>query len=104
MSGEFRGTTKNIGVHDKGKGLLLETETVYTDGKGAEVCKTVGATYVRTMTGFESKGKTYSMILKRPARAPDRVVEMETSPFQAELYRVNGDYNVGVSSIAPHHE
>ena len=93
-SGEFNAESRTIGVHDKGKGLLYERETKYIDpSTGEDVCKLVSGSFVRKLTGFESAGTTYSNIMKRPSREPDAVVEIETSPFQAELYRVNGDYN-----------
>ena len=93
VEGSFTTETSNIGLHDKGKGLLLENETIYRDDAGNEVCKTVGASYVRTITGFKSVGRSFSQIFARPTREPDHVVDMYIDPFQAEFYRVNGDYN-----------
>lgn len=92
-SGEFLSESKTIGVHDKGKGLLYERETKFLDPSGKEVCKLVSGSFVRKLTGFKSAGETFSNIMKRPSREPDAVVEIETSPYQAEFYRVNGDYN-----------
>jgi len=93
---ELSAEMSTIGVHDKGKGALIEQETTYyeANNRGAgPVCKTAAGLFVRDMVGFEGAGKTYSQIFKRPNRAPDKTLEMQTSPFLAQLYRLNGDYN-----------
>jgi acyl dehydratase len=94
LEGEF--TLKNtlLGIHKRGQGALVETETTISDGK---------TTYVRMVSGAflvgaknftpESAGKTNSENIKLPDRNPDTVENVQTSPNQTHVYRLSGDFN-----------
>lgn len=83
-----------IGIHKRGQGALVESETTISDDK---------TTYVRLVSGAflvgaknftpESAGSTYSENVKLPDRAPDSVEEIHTSPQQTHIYRLSGDFN-----------
>jgi len=91
--GKFKAVTKVLGLHDKGKGALQEMETTLFDESGAAVCKLVNGAFIRGLTGFKSAGKTMSMDVPIPKRPADKIVEEKTSPYQAHIYRLSGDYN-----------
>jgi acyl dehydratase len=92
---ELRSSTRVIGMHDKGgKAALMESETTHFDAlTGAPLSRAVSGLFIRGLGGFASAGRTMSATLKRPPRAPDRVLELPTLPQQALLYRLSGDYN-----------
>eukprot|EP00004_Rigifila_ramosa_P005693 TRINITY_DN16360_c0_g1_i1.p1 TRINITY_DN16360_c0_g1~~TRINITY_DN16360_c0_g1_i1.p1 ORF type:complete len:298 (-),score=69.14 TRINITY_DN16360_c0_g1_i1:34-927(-) len=91
--GKFKIQSRVIGFHDKGKGALQENETLMLNEAGEPVVKLVMGSFMRGVKGFESAGETYSKNYPAPSRAPDAVVEIKTSPDQALLYRLSGDYN-----------
>jgi multifunctional beta-oxidation protein len=82
------------------KELLLEgSSTLFARGAGG-----VGDRSRNAGELFRAHGSSLSNILrpdrgfataahKPPDRAPDRIVELKTSPRQAALYRLSGDYN-----------
>jgi len=94
LEGTFTLKDTLIGVHKRGQGALVETETTISDDKH---------TYVRIVSGAflvgakdftpESAGQTYSENIKLPARNADAVEELKTSPLQTHIYRLSGDYN-----------
>ncbi|CAH0482011.1 unnamed protein product [Peronospora belbahrii] len=65
LGGILTGKAKIISFNDKGKGTLMETQTQFEDEKGPMI----------------------------PKRQPDSHDEFKTSPFQAQIYRLSGDYN-----------
>ncbi|CAO1624317.1 unnamed protein product [Sympodiomycopsis kandeliae] len=85
------------GVHDKKTGLILEQEVKLIDPVGRLVATMVGSSFYRG----QSQGTNYSktLITNRPAtltppsRDPDYKMHVITSPAQAALYRLSGDYN-----------
>ncbi len=79
-------------IYDKGKGALVEIETVTKDSKGNDLFKNRFSTFIRGEGGFGGdKGPEPGF--EAPDRKPDRVVEMKTLPQQALLYRLSGDFN-----------
>mgnify|MGYP003695155355 FL=1 len=52
-----------------------------------------GGAFLVGAKNFEDSGTTFSEKIVPPARAPDAVEEVPTSPFQSQLYRLSGDYN-----------
>ncbi|KAK9895509.1 hypothetical protein P389DRAFT_154347 [Cystobasidium minutum MCA 4210] len=87
------------GVHDKGKGLIIETVSTLVDGKGTEYCHMVSASYnfgKFDLGGFsKSISPKLSVQTKKqpPAKDPDFVAEDKTTKEQALVYRLSGDYN-----------
>ena len=83
-----------VGVHKRGSGASVETEAVLFDADtGVEYTRMTSGTFLVGATNFENSGTTFSEKIKPPTRAPDRLVELPTSPAQAQLYRLSGDYN-----------
>jgi hypothetical protein len=81
------------GLYDKGKGALLRDETRFLDAQGETVAVTISGSYIRGLSGFESKGPPLPALPKPPSRSPDHVREEATSVEQALVYRLSGDYN-----------
>lgn len=87
------GRGKIIGVWDKGKNALLETEFTLVDPKTNEI-------YTRDVYGMIIRGaggwggeKGTSVEVQIPKRTPDAVVEETTFPNQNHIFRLSGDYN-----------
>jgi len=82
-----------VGVYDKIKGALIVTEAETVDERGQLLFRNTFGTFARGEGGFGgSRGPAGARNLP-PARPPDAVVEMKTSPQQALLYRLSGDRN-----------
>jgi len=94
LEGTFTLTSKLIGIHKRGQGALVESEATISDGKTTYV-RLVSGAFIMGAKNFtpESVGQTNSEAIKIPDRAPDSVVEFQTSPAQAQVYRLSGDYN-----------
>jgi 3-hydroxyacyl-CoA dehydrogenase/3a,7a,12a-trihydroxy-5b-cholest-24-enoyl-CoA hydratase len=86
-----RGTVKSI--YDKGKGAVINTEFVTYDEHGDELIRNELATFVRGAGGWGGERGPSAEVNVPPDRAPDKVVEDKTSPNQALLYRLSGDWN-----------
>jgi multifunctional beta-oxidation protein len=88
-------------VIDKGPGgaAVVRTEvTLSIASSGKPVARNESVVFLRGCGGFDGpKRGTHSgpstAENKPPSRAPDVVVEAATSPEQAALYRLSGDYN-----------
>lgn len=83
-------------VIDKGlgKGALLYLETTITDARSGEtVAISNSVTFARGDGGCGGPGGKPNDPHPIPERAPDAVVEYETLPQQALIYRLSGDYN-----------
>jgi acyl dehydratase len=83
---------KIAAIYDKGKGALVEIDVVTKNSKGEELFKNRFSTFIRGEGGFGGE-KGPEPKFEAPDRKPDRVVEMKTSPQQALLYRLSGDFN-----------
>lgn len=46
-----------LSLWDKGKGALLEMETVMKNAKGESVCRMVSGSFMRGLTGFKGAGR-----------------------------------------------
>jgi len=93
LSGTFENRKKVIGAYDKGSGALIVSEGVlYCKKTGQPIVRNVQSTFVRGLTGFGGE-RGPSVSDTTPTREPD-VVHKEFIPeFQAQLYRLSGDYN-----------
>ena len=60
---------------------------------GDLIFKLVTNLFIRGIGGFGHKGTVKNDIPKTPESAPDAEVEETTTPNQAFLYRLSGDYN-----------
>eukprot|EP00999_Lentomonas_sp_LEN2_P003107 NODE_958_length_1093_cov_63.995859_g914_i0.p1 GENE.NODE_958_length_1093_cov_63.995859_g914_i0~~NODE_958_length_1093_cov_63.995859_g914_i0.p1 ORF type:complete len:308 (+),score=71.00 NODE_958_length_1093_cov_63.995859_g914_i0:75-998(+) len=93
LEGNFQLKGKIIGVYDKGKGMLMQSESTMVDANGKAYCKLVSGTFIRGLGGFGGIKQPKEVVYKPPKRNPDFVEEFKTSPDQAQLYRLSGDYN-----------
>ncbi len=81
-------------VYDKGSGALLIADTVSRDEDGNEIALNRASLFIRKLTGFGGeRGPSSGGSNKAPERAPDAVVEEQTMPNQALIYRLSGDAN-----------
>jgi len=92
-NGELLLKQRVLGVHDKKTGALMETESILFDKNGTNYMKIISGAFFVGVSGFDSFGETNSVKLTIPNRPPDKVVEQATSPLQAHIYRLSGDYN-----------
>lgn len=92
VSGKLTTKPKVANIYDKGKGALIELEAETLDEAGDVVYYNVFGTFVRGEGGFGGE-KGPAAGNEAPDRAPDKVVEMNTLPQQALLYRLSGDPN-----------
>lgn len=84
--------TKVVSFFNKGKGTLMESETVIQDAEGP-IARLISGSFVRGLTGFEGKGRKLPPRVQIPKREPDARETFKTAPTQAQLYRLSGDYN-----------
>jgi len=87
-------TLKNtlLGIHKRGQGAIVESETIIQDDKTVYV-KIISGAFLVGAKDFENAGKTFSENIPVPKRNPDAVEEAKTLPNQAMIYRLSGDYN-----------
>lgn len=94
---ELNMTNKLIGVHKRGKGALVEFETLITDAKDhAKVyTRIVSGSFLVGAKDFapESAGQSNSLAVPVPSRPADSIVKVKVAPNQTQLYRLSGDYN-----------
>lgn len=91
-------TTKGqvIDVMDKKSGALVVTECISCDENGTPLIRNQSATFVVGAGNFGGKSKPTDQVIPTipsPSRTPDFVTTVTTSPDQAALYRLSGDYN-----------
>jgi acyl dehydratase len=93
-SGEVRTTARIAEIHDKGKAALVILETTTSDAASGEaLCTNRFKAFIRGEGGFGGDPGSPASTNDPPARAPDQVVECQTMPQQALLYRLSGDKN-----------
>ena len=81
-------------IYDKGKGALIEVMARTADPQGEPVFDNIFSLFVRGAGGFGGERGPAARQAEPPAdRAPDFSVTETTSPEQAALYRLSGDYN-----------
>lgn len=95
-SGKLSGQLRVAHVFDKGldKGAVIWTERELVDAaNGQAVCTLRSATVARGDGGFGGPAGQETRRPALPAREPDWVDALPTSPRAALLYRLNGDRN-----------
>lgn len=82
-------------VFDKGPGgaALIGTATDLRDETGRAFARLERVTFVRNGGGFGGQPAPARPREPDPATPPEHVVDLATDPFQALLYRLNGDLN-----------
>jgi len=98
-SGSLISETRILEVLDKGKAAAVTTIVETKDANSGQIIfENQSTVFIRGSGGFGGKrtGKDRGAATATnapPSRAPDAVVEEKTSPSQAALYRLSGDYN-----------
>jgi len=84
-----------VGIHKRGQGATIESETIIHDDKDKVYVKIISGTFLVGAKDFEpeSVGKSYSENIPVPKRNPDAVDESKTLLSQTHIYRLSGDYN-----------
>lgn len=90
---ELRLQSRLIGVHKRGSGASIETESQLVDASGKVYYKFVSGAFAVGAKNFKDGGVSFSSKVPVPSRAPDKVSEFKTNPFQTHVYRLSGDYN-----------
>jgi 3-hydroxyacyl-CoA dehydrogenase/3a,7a,12a-trihydroxy-5b-cholest-24-enoyl-CoA hydratase len=80
-------------IFDKGKNALVISAITTTDESGNELAYNEVTTFVRGAGGWGGDRGPSAEVNVAPTRAPDATVEEKTSPNQALLYRLSGDWN-----------
>ncbi len=92
VDGELVSKPKIANIYDKGKGALVEIDVETVDNKGDVVYYNRIGFFIRGEGGFGGE-KGPEPGYEAPDREPDEVVELETLPQQAAIYRLSGDSN-----------
>ena len=84
-----------IGAYDKGKdkGAVIIRRTVLRDDNGEKLATLIASQFARGDGGFSGPSEGQPEPHKVPSRAPDRSVDIATTPGQALVYRLCGDRN-----------
>jgi acyl dehydratase len=95
MGATFAAAGGTIGAFDKGKdkGAVIVNETVWTDEKGEKAVTVTGSTFARGDGGFGGPTEGAPEPHVMPTRKADLALDIQTSPDQALIYRLNGDRN-----------
>jgi acyl dehydratase len=91
-----RGEYEVLGVDDKGpeKGAVVFFEKrIIDDEDGGLICRVQSTYFLRGDGGCGSWGQALPAPSALPDRTPDKVIETQTLPRQALIYRLSGDYN-----------
>jgi len=80
-------------IYDKGRGALVVTDAETTDEAGEVLCVNTFGAFIRGEGGFGGDRGPSGPKNVPPERPPDEVVQMQTLPQQAAIYRLSGDRN-----------
>jgi len=80
-------------IYDKGRGALVVTDAETKDEAGEVICVNTFGAFIRGEGGFGGDRGPSGPKNVPPERAPDEIVEMQTLPQQAAIYRLSGDRN-----------
>lgn len=95
-TGAIRGEYAIVGVEDKGEGrgaLLHQSKELYDTANNTHLATVRSTLFLRGNGGEGGFGEAVAPPEKLPDTEPDTVVEIETLPRQALIYRLSGDYN-----------
>jgi len=91
--GNFVAKSRSLGLYDKGKGVVIPSETTLCTQDGKPFVKMVSSTFIRGIGGYGGDKGPNPVTYNPPNRPPDAVEEEKTVDIQAQLYRLSGDYN-----------
>lgn len=91
----FEIRSKVLGVYDKGKSSVTETEQRLVDAETGETyTRAIGSAFFVGQGGWGGPKGEKDPIYNPPAgKKPDATYELQLTPESALLYRLNGDYN-----------
>jgi acyl dehydratase len=96
VAATVRAANRIVEVLDKGKGkgaLVSIERTLYDAGTGEHLATTVTGAFCRGDGGFAEKPAPSREPHPVPSGPAEKTVTLATSPQQALLYRLNGDWN-----------
>ncbi|KXS19972.1 hypothetical protein M427DRAFT_28831 [Gonapodya prolifera JEL478] len=94
LEGELIARSRTSNVYDVGKAAILENETLLVDKSGKPYVKMVGQAFFRDAGGFGGpRPPKQGPEATPPSRPAEKVIAFKTSPTQAQVYRLSGDYN-----------
>ncbi|MEZ5218721.1 MAG: MaoC/PaaZ C-terminal domain-containing protein [Ilumatobacteraceae bacterium] len=91
--GEAVVTSKVVAMYDKGKAAVVVMEGTATSPDGTPLYSTTSAAFIRGEGGWGGDRGPSGPQNVPPERDPDHVVDSQTSPDQALVYRLSGDRN-----------
>jgi (3R)-3-hydroxyacyl-CoA dehydrogenase / 3a,7a,12a-trihydroxy-5b-cholest-24-enoyl-CoA hydratase / enoyl-CoA hydratase 2 len=92
VEGRLVSYPKISAIYDKGKGALVEIETVTKNSGGEPLFMNRFSTFIRGEGGFGGE-RGPEPEFESPVRAADHTIALPTLPQQALLYRLSGDFN-----------
>jgi acyl dehydratase len=92
VEGRLVSYPKISAIYDKGKGALVEIETVTKNSGGEPLFMNRFSTFIRGEGGFGGE-RGPEPGFESPVRAADHTIALPTLPQQALLYRLSGDFN-----------
>lgn len=86
---------KLIGIFKRGSGAAMQLESTISGKDGTLYYRITSGSFLIGAKDFtpEKAGRDGFTSVKPPNRAPDKTEVQETSVYQAQIYRLSGDYN-----------
>lgn len=84
---------KVVAMYDKGKAAVVVTEAETKSKDGEPLWTTRSSVFIRGEGGWGGDRGPSGPQNEPPAKAPDHMVTLQTSPDQAFVYRLSGDRN-----------
>ncbi|KAI8967447.1 MaoC like domain-containing protein [Mycotypha africana] len=92
--GTFTARKTCTGIYDKGSGMVIEmTIDLYDEQDKVQYCSMVSKSFVRGYGGWSGPKGPKATAYPPPKRHPDAIEVFATTPSQALIYRLSGDYN-----------
>jgi acyl dehydratase len=96
VKGHVIGRTRIDFISDKGEGkgaVIYQSREIIDADSGDKLARVAMSAFCRGDGGFGGENRPGPAPAALPDRAPDHVVDIETLPRQALIYRLSGDYN-----------
>lgn len=93
VEGRATVTSRITGIYDKGKAAVVVTAADAVLEDGSPLYTTTMSAFIRGEGGWGGDRGPSGAVNEPPNSAPDHVVNYQTSPTQALVYRLSGDRN-----------